>query len=153
SLVTGKKSVWPRCGQKDEQMETTNETWRTPAMALCLGSLFMMNAYAQSFRTPGEGRAQEQKKSYTPASVHALDGLKCKIHPSCSDPSTVVTVFTDDDGYARFHAVRPAAGEAPQRFTLDCADAEGRPSSYAVDLAAEETYAPRKLDLANERGI
>ena len=46
------------------------------------------------------------KKSYTPASVRALPGLKCSLYPAGAAPSKGLTVFTDDDGYARFHAVR-----------------------------------------------
>ncbi len=45
------------------------------------------------------------------ASVQALPGLQCSLYPEGSAPSTGLTVFTDDDGYARFHAVRAAAGD------------------------------------------
>jgi hypothetical protein len=74
------------------------------------------------------------KRSYTPASVRALPGLQRLIYPEGSAPSAGLTVFTDDDGYARFHAVRATAGDKVQPLTLDCKDSAGRPSNFAVDL-------------------
>jgi hypothetical protein len=75
------------------------------------------------------------------------------MYPEGSAPSAGLTVFTDDDGYARFHAVRVAAGEKVQRLTLDCKDSDGKPSVYSVDLTSDDTFAPRPVNLANERGI
>ena len=91
-------------------------------------------------------------KTYTPASVRALPGLQCKVYPAESASSAAITVFTDDDGYARFHAVRAAAGDKVQRLTLDCTDSDGNFSSYSADLTSAETFAPRPLNVANERG-
>jgi hypothetical protein len=93
------------------------------------------------------------KKSFTPASVRALPGLKCSVYPAGTDPSKGLTVFTDDDGFARFHAVRAAAGDAVQRLTLDCTDSQGALSSFSADLTSADTFEPRPLNLANERGI
>ncbi len=92
------------------------------------------------------------KRSYTPASVRALPQLECKLYPTGSAASTGFAVFTDDDGYARFHAVRAAAGDTVKRLTLDCTDADGNFSSYSVDLSSDDTFAPRPVNLANERG-
>ena len=92
-------------------------------------------------------------KSYAAASVHALPALECKLCPIGTDPSKGIPVSTDDDGYARFHAVRPTAGDAVQRLTLDCKDAAGKTSSYSVDLTSSDTFTPRPLNLANERGV
>jgi hypothetical protein len=92
------------------------------------------------------------KKTYTPASVRALPGLQCSVYPGGSTSSTGVTVFTDDDGYARFHAVRADAGDKVQRLTLDCTGSDGNFSSYSADLTSAETFVPRPLNLANERG-
>ena len=97
--------------------------------------------------------AGQAKRSYTPASVHALPGLQCRVYPEGSAPSAGLTVFTDDDGYARFHAVRVAAGEKVHRLTLDCKDSDGKASVYSVDLASDGTFAPRPVNLVNERGI
>jgi hypothetical protein len=95
--------------------------------------------------------AQHLSRTFTPASTRALPGLQCKLYPD-GNPSAAITVFTDDDGYARFHAVRAAAGDRVQRLTMDCTDSTGSPSRYYVDLTADDTFAPRPINLANERG-
>jgi hypothetical protein len=92
-------------------------------------------------------------KVLVPASFSALPELQCKLYPAGSDASKALTVFTDDDGYARFHAVRATASDAVQRLALDCTNSAGKSYSYSVDLAADDTFAPRPLNLANERGI
>jgi len=92
------------------------------------------------------------KRSYAPASVQASPELQCLIYPEGAEPSTGLTLFTDDDGYARFHAVRAAAGDKVQRLTLDCKDSGGRPFLYSVDLTSADTFAPRPVNLAYERG-
>jgi hypothetical protein len=61
-------------------------------------------------------------------------------------------VFTSEDGYARFHAVRATADDAARRLTLDCTDSAGKSMSYPVDLASDDTFASRPLDLAREPG-
>jgi len=92
-------------------------------------------------------------KVLVPASFSALPELQCKLYPAGSDASKALTVFTDDDGYARFHAVRATASDAVQRLALDCTNSAGKSYSYSVDLTADDTFAPRPLNLANERGI
>src|SRR5579863_5783130 len=92
------------------------------------------------------------KKSFTPASVRALPGLKCSVYPVGTEPSKGLIVFTDDDGFARFHAVRAASGDAVQRLTLDCTDSDGTLSSFSADLTSADTFEPRPLNLENERG-
>jgi hypothetical protein len=113
------------------------------ALMLSLGTLWAPNACAQ---------VSSAKKSYEPASIHALPGLQCKLHPTGSAPSAGVPVFTNEDGYARFHAVRAASGDAVQRLTLDCTDSAGKSTSYPVDLASNDTFAPHPLDLRKEPG-
>jgi hypothetical protein len=93
------------------------------------------------------------KKSFTPASVRALPGLKCTVYSAGTEPSKGLAVFTDDDGFARFHAVRAAAGDAVQRLTLDCRDSDGTLSSFSADLTSANTFEPRPLNLAHERGV
>ena len=110
-------------------------------VGVCLATLSTISVRAQS------------KRSYAPASVHALPGLQCKVFPLGGTPSSGVTVFTDSDGYARFHAVRAVAGDKVQRLTLDCRDSAGRNSSYPVDLNSDSTFVRRPLNVANERGI
>jgi hypothetical protein len=113
------------------------------ALAVCLGALFAPKALAQA----------AMQKSYEAASIHAQPGLQCKLFPTGSEPSKGIAVYTDDDGYARFHAVRAEAGGAVKSLTLDCTDSAGKSSSYAVDLTSAETFAPHPIDLATERGI
>src|ERR1035441_704596 len=128
-----------------------------PGYRIALCALFVVTnaAYAQpeapGFTKPVTGRAAP-KRHLIPASIPALPGLKCQLYPTGRDPSAGLTVFTDDDAYARFHAVQATAGDAVQRLTLDCTDSEGRFSSYPVDLTAADTFVPRVLNLANERG-
>jgi len=92
------------------------------------------------------------KKSYVPASFPAQPGLQCKIYSAGGAPSTAITVFTDDDGYARFHAVRATASDAAHGLNADCSNSAGNSYSYSVDLTAEDTFTPRPLDLSKERG-
>ena len=99
------------------------------ALGLCLSTSWATNARAQAAPTAATA-VSSAKKSYAPASIHALPGLQCKLYPAGSAPSAGLSVFTDDDGYARFHAVRAVAGDAVQRLTLDCTDSAGKPSSY-----------------------
>ena len=113
-------------------------------LVVCLGALCAISAGAQEMAS---------KKSYLPASVPALPGLQCKVYPKGSDFSSGLAVFTDDDGYARFHAVRAAAGDVVRQLTLDCTDSAGKTYSYSVDLTSEDTFAPRPVNLANERGV
>jgi hypothetical protein len=121
-------------------------------MTKCFAGAAMLLIVATAFGQKGSP-VRPQKTSYTPASVRALPGLKCSIYPARSEPSKGLTVFTDDDGYARFHAVRAVVGDAVQRLTLDCTDSDGKLSTFSVDLTSSDTYEPRPLNLANERGI
>ncbi len=92
------------------------------------------------------------QKSFTPASVFAAPELQCTVYPAGSDSSTGVPVFTNDDGYARFHALRAGEGDAVKELTLSCKDSVGTPSTYPVDLTSDETFTPHPLDLSKERG-
>jgi hypothetical protein len=91
-------------------------------------------------------------KVFAPASFSALPELQCKLYPEGSDTSKALTIFTDDDGYARFHALRATASDAVQRLALDCTNYAGKSYSYSIDLTSDDTFAPRPLNLANERG-
>jgi tectonin-like protein len=93
------------------------------------------------------------RKTYAPAAVLAMAGLQCQLYPEGGTPSKGLTVYSDDDGYARFHAVHATSKDPVQRLYLDCSDSAGKSYSYPVDLTSEETFAPRPLILANEPGI
>ena len=93
------------------------------------------------------------KKFYTPGSAYAAPGLQCKLYAMGGAPSAGLDVSTDDDGYARFHAVRALGSDTVKQLSLDCTDTAGHSSYYSVDLTSDDTFAPRPLNLANERGI
>jgi hypothetical protein len=109
---------------------------------------------AQPVATPDPARHVEGARSYKAASVLAKPGLRCTVQPENSkDAAGRISVLTDHDGFARFSAVRATAADAVQRLTMSCADAAGKPSTYAVDLTSAATFTPRPLDIAKEPGI
>jgi hypothetical protein len=138
-----------------ERSKTTNRFERLAVVAafgLCLGALWAQSVRAvepTSGATPG---LSQPKRSFTAASIPALPGLQCNLHPPGSELSAGVPVFTNDDGYARFYAVKMTASDAVNRLTLDCTDTTGKPSSYSVDLTSDNTFAPNPVNIANERG-
>jgi hypothetical protein len=83
-------------------------------------------ACCAALAVPGRAYAQEPVgiPKFSPASVKAAPDLRCTLHPPGS-PSTGIPVFTDADGYARFHAVRPNAGSAGETLALSCTDPAG----------------------------
>src|ERR1700722_3391936 len=90
----------------------------------CLAALMSVTAFGQYQEKLDPAASVHRattalKKNYTAASVSALPGLQCKLYPNGSAPSAGVKVFTDDDGYARFHAVRPAADDPVHQLTMD----------------------------------
>jgi hypothetical protein len=107
-------------------------------------------AYAQATISPSVQPAAVSE--YVPASVKAAPDLRCTLHPEGS-PSKGITVFTDADGYARFHAARPSAGSPAEKLTLSCVNSAGTAASYPVDLASNDTFVSRPLNLANEPGV
>jgi len=134
-------------------MKTKIFTTRHLAVGICLA---MLTASAQDklkAPIPVHPIPSAPKRSYTPASVHALPGLQCNLYPTGSNASAGISVATNDDGYARFHAVRASAGDKVRQMTMDCTDSDGTFSVYTVDLTSAETFAARPLNIANERGV
>src|SRR5438128_10701169 len=120
-------------------------------LGLCLSALCAIEAQALD---PGAAVASPvpEKTRLIRASVRAQPGLSCKLLPEGGAPSAGLPVYTDDDGYARFHALKMAAGSPNRRQILDCTDDNGKRSTFPVDLASEDTFASRPVDLARERG-
>ncbi len=150
-------------GQKKPCMKTViaegrarrlSSDWGIPlVLLLCLGILYQPNAYAEAASDTVAADSSAVKNSYQPASILALPELQCKLYPTGGDPASEgVPVYTDDDGYARFYAVRATTSGAVRSLILDCTDPAGKPSRYSVDLTAENTFAPRPVNLAKERG-
>src|ERR1700693_3138072 len=133
----------------EETMTTNNYSRKRFAAGTCLTLLMAFAAPGQENHHP---IPTAPKKSYEPASVRALPGLQCRLYAERSDPFKGLRVFTDDDGYAPFHAVPVSANAPVQRLTLDCKDSEAAPSTFSVDLTSDQTFEPRPLDIANERG-
>jgi hypothetical protein len=75
------------------------------------------------------------------------------LYAAGSNASKGIPVSTDDDGYARFYAVKPVTSGAVQGLTMDCKDAEGKASSYTVDLTSSDTFVPHPLNPESERGV
>jgi hypothetical protein len=115
-----------------------------PSLAIVLG----LTTLAAS-----NGQAQGAGKRYEPASVYAGRDLQCKLHAPGSSKSEQLPVFTDDDGYARFFAIRSTSDDKVKSLVLDCNDSTGKPSSFSVDLTSEDTFTPRPVNLENEPGI
>ena len=120
-------------------------------LGLCLGTLCATEAIALDPATAAAGPAPAKGRMLR-ASVHAQPGLSCKLLSAGASPSAGIPVYTDDDGYARFHALRVAAGSPDRRQILDCTDGDGKRSTFPVDLASEDTFASHPVDLAKERG-
>lgn len=106
-------------------------------------------AQAQPLSAPLVGTSQHRQ--YEPASVKAAPKLKCQLHAPGEPPESGISILTDADGYARFHAVRAAPGTRPE--SLSCTDETGEASSLSVDLSAAEVFASRPLDISREPGI
>jgi hypothetical protein len=90
-----------------------------------------------------EGRAQ-----FESASVRVNGGTSCMLHPEgVTDPKQSIHVGVDEDGVARFEAVRATSPQSGiDKLTLDCTDSSGNGQSYSVDLRSDETFAPRPFD-------
>lgn len=123
---------------------------RNSSVGLAIIGGFVLCSHAGGLMT--QARAAETPaaaKTFEAAAVHAAPGLQCMLVAPGTEASKGIPVATDDDGYARFHAVKGAA----EHLSLDCKDASGKASSFAVDLASTETFAPHPLDLAKEKGV
>jgi len=77
------------------------------------------------------------------ASVKAAPDLRCTLQLKGEPTEAGIPVFTDGDGYARFHAVKLSTDSPHRLHTLSCTDERGRASAYDVDLASEETFVRR----------
>lgn len=121
------------------------------ALAICSAASAPICAHAQSRNAGNTSDEPVPRNRFVPASIKAAPDLKCQLHARKSAPASGLTVYTDGDGYARFHAVRAKAGGQSQMLT--CMDEAGRTSSYAVDLTSDATFVNRPLDIAKERGI
>jgi hypothetical protein len=109
--------------------------------AIVLG-LLVCSRDAFSQVTGPDGPAQ-----YEQASVEVPAGATCLLHPAGNaDPRQSIPVYSDEDGVARFHAVRPTGPNSVEQLELDCTQSDGSSKTYSVDLRLESTFAPRPFD-------
>jgi hypothetical protein len=84
---------------------------------------------------------------FEPASVAVPADSNCILHPEGNqDPNESIHVYADEDGVARFLAVRPQLPSSVERLALDCTNASKRTMTYSVDLRSEVTFKPRPFD-------
>ena len=79
------------------------------ASLLCAGIFVGMETHARERLQQSYERVH---KSFEAASVHARAGLACTLHAAGGTASMGIPVSTDDDGFARFQAVRATGGDA-----------------------------------------
>jgi hypothetical protein len=139
--------------RKGDQDETINnmQNYGSSLRAVCtslmiLGvPLYTDGAYSQEAKEPAaeaKGRAQ-----FEPASVTVAAGSNCILHPEGNqDPKESLHVNADEDGVARFLAVRATGPNSVEKLALDCTDADKRTKTYSVDLRDEATFKPHPFD-------
>jgi hypothetical protein len=95
------------------------------------------------------GAGPQSPAQFEPASISVPVGNKCVLHPEGNaDPAQSLTLDADEDGVARFEALRATQPNSVERLALDCIDANGDAQTYAVDLKSAETFAPRPFEPA-----
>lgn len=110
------------------------------AFVLIVG-LAMYPNIARSAAAPGDAGQFEE------ASVAVLPGSNCMLHPAGNnDPRQSLHINAEEDGVARFLAVRPKLPSSVERLALDCTDTNKRTKTYSVDLRSEATFKPRPFD-------
>ena len=109
--------------------------------ALILG-LLVYGREALSQAASADGRPQ-----FEPASISVPAGSECILHPDGDpDPTQSIPVRADEDGVARFQAVRATLLDRVKVLALDCIDSNGNSNTYSIDLQSEGTFAPRPFD-------
>jgi len=109
--------------------------------SILLLSLLVCPQVALSTAAVPNGPAQLE-----PASVAVSTGSNCLLHPEGNrDPAQSLQVNADEDGVARFLAVRPTGPNSVTRLQLDCT-ANGQAKTYTVDLRSAATFAPHPFD-------
>ncbi|MFT3924524.1 MAG: hypothetical protein QM778_18440 [Myxococcales bacterium] len=95
----------------------------------------------------GDAGALEEVRTFEAAAVDALPNSDCTLHPQ-GDPSPEqsVPVMVDEDGVARFDALRATEADDVLYLDLDCRDQTGKTATYTVDLQSEATFTLRPRD-------
>jgi hypothetical protein len=95
----------------------------------------------------GQAQAAAPRPQFEAASVAVPTGNRCTLHPEQHDgPAQAIPVQVDEDGVARFYALRPTTPGDVEKLSLECTDRNGNGNTYSVDLTSGETFAPRPFD-------
>lgn len=127
-----------------------NESFFSRSHAVSAMMMIGMLACGRSASAQAAGSAGQPQ--YEPASVAVPAGNACLLHPEGSaDSAQSIPVRPDQDGVARFLAVRPTQPDSIDRLALDCTDPDGNTQTYSVDLRSDATFAehPFQPALAN----
>lgn len=126
-------------------------SWTSNRAALAVVCMLATPPAAWAQAAPARSATLAAQRHFEPAAVKARPNLRCQLHDIGTSPASGVTVHTDADGYARFHAVKAAPGTPPQ--TLSCVDEAGQAASFAVDLSVADLFVHRPVDIAREPGV
>src|ERR1035437_203399 len=137
---TLKKSFSVYAAERCSSFQSSNAVCTTIILLGLLGCSWA--AFAQA-PTPSDRRQFEE------ASVAVPAGNRCMLHPEGNpDSNQSIHVSSDEDGVARFLAVRPTSPNSVDRLAVDCLNSNGSSQTYSVDLRSDETFAPRPFDPA-----
>jgi hypothetical protein len=132
-----------------------SRVWSSAVVALLNGFITLTipsPAAAGEHVSTDSVRGATEKQPLAAVAVHAKRGLTCKLYTDARQEQRGISLVTDDDGYARFYALRVDALSSNRHQILACKDIRGAASSYAVDLAAADTFIAHPIDLKRERG-
>src|SRR5271156_6682922 len=94
---------------------------------LSIGSIGLIAALGHHPESAHAGAAgPEGRAQFESASVRVNVGTSCVLHPEgVTDPKQSIHVGVDEDGVARFEAVRATSQSSIDKLTLDCTDSSG----------------------------
>lgn len=136
----------------------TNRAWQSGIVAFLTGfaaipiaALAATNTFVSGDATQG-GSDNRAAAAMVAVAVHAKPRLTCKLYTAGHPEKAGIELATDDDGYARFYALKVQATSPYRKQLLACRAERGATSTFAIDLAAAKTFIPHPIDLRQERG-
>lgn len=78
--------------------------------------------------------------SFSPVEVLATPNAQCLI--SGDGVTQPATLWADDLGVVKFHALRAAPTDAIRHITVNCVDDSGKKTTLPLDLASDTTFKP-----------
>jgi hypothetical protein len=133
-------------------MQRTTSAALFRILLIGLWSAQPVDARAQATELDDSSFHREPSTSIARATVHARPGLVCTLHSANQKKESGLSVVTDDDGYARFYALRVPVDNPDRKQLLSCEDAKGRRFTYSADLSTDEPFRPHLIDLKREPG-